>query len=60
MIRVPSDQELAATMQRAFNEHDDPGGKLTPWELADPDKQEAWLVCARAALVLIFGAEKAS
>jgi hypothetical protein len=58
MIRMPSDVDLAATMRRAYNEHTDPGSKVTDFNVADPDKREAWLVCARAALVLIFGAER--
>jgi hypothetical protein len=51
---VPSDEELAVTMRRAFNDHIEPGSTLIPWEFAADDRKQAWLVCARAALSLIF------
>jgi hypothetical protein len=44
-------------MRAAYNQHIDPGSKVTDWSLADPDKKEAWIVCARAAFKAIFGAE---
>lgn len=49
--------DVAAAMREAFNQHNDPGSNLTPWAEADPDKREAWMVCARAAFKAIFGTE---
>lgn len=56
-MRCAKLEDVAAAMRAAFNEHNDPGSKVTPWELAAPEKQEAWLVCARAAYRTMFGEE---
>jgi hypothetical protein len=54
-VSRPSEVELATLMRAAYNEHIDPGSKVTDFDVADLDKREAWLVCARAALVRIYG-----
>jgi hypothetical protein len=50
-------EDVARDMRAAFNEHVDPKSALIPWELANPDRKEAWMVCARAAFKAIFGTE---
>ena len=41
---------LAIAMRAAYNDFDDPGSKVIPWDRASKQKQEAWRVCARAAI----------
>lgn len=41
-------QRAARAMRYAYAMHED-GRPPTSWEVADPDKREAWIVCAEAA-----------
>lgn len=50
-------EDVAAEMRAAYNQHADPGSAVIPWDRADPEKREAWMVCARAAFKAIFGTE---
>jgi len=59
-VSRPTVDELAEAMRKAYSLHDQPRVRVVPWAKADPEKQEAWRVCARTALVLIFGTENVS
>lgn len=49
--------EVAAAMRAAYNEHIEPGTRVTPWPQAAEEKRAAWRVCAKAAFKAIFGTE---